>query len=42
LLILKGADVNAVNAYGLTPMTLATIAKKKDVMELLFKQGGHK
>ena len=37
----KGADVNAVSRSGITPLTLANVAKQKDITELLIKQGGH-
>ncbi len=42
LLILKGANVNAVTSYGITPLFWAEVEEHKDVMELLIKQGGHK
>jgi len=42
LLISKGADVNAVTKNGLTPLSLATILKQKDVMQLLTSQGAKK
>ena len=39
LLILKGADVNAVTKYGLTPLDMAHFAQQKDVRELLIRKG---
>jgi ankyrin repeat protein len=41
LLILKGADVNAVSRYGLTPLNLATIGQQKEIVEMLIKHGAH-
>ena len=42
LLILKGADVNAVTEYGTTPLDLANINNDKDIVELLIRKGARK
>jgi uncharacterized protein len=39
LLIAKGADVNVKNQKGLTPLALADIMGRDDVVELLKKHG---
>ena len=41
MLLAHGADVNAMNQKGETPMHLAVNAKLNDMVELLRQHGGH-
>ena len=42
ILIANGADLNAVDKYGRTPLTRAEDGGHKDVVKLLISHGAHK
>jgi ankyrin repeat protein len=41
MLLDRGANINAENQYGFTPLHIAVVSKKMEIIELLFKKGAH-